>query len=292
MSELSQPGVFTIDPQRALELMGEHLLPSKNHALLLWVQSAVLLGAGRIEFTVGRMGLSLAFVPQREIPELDLAREIVGAGDEAFKLLSLGIRVACRGIGRVTLETERLSQTFCKDGAWLESATGKPGLLLKVNRFRWDVSEEVRLLQRSCRWTPIPVLVNGKDVRAQVWGDERTHTQSYLAGTGLSVPGVSLAKHPPRIPAESLGQRLDCRAALSLNQHDQQSRLHWVRFGVVINTEETDLGVHGIDAVLAADDLSTDISGFSLSQGEVKDKRIEEIRVEALAMTKERSNAP
>ena len=75
MSELSQPGVFTIDPQRALELMGEHLLPSKNHALLLWVQSAVLLGAGRIEFTVGRMGLSLAFVPQREIPELDLARD-------------------------------------------------------------------------------------------------------------------------------------------------------------------------------------------------------------------------
>ena len=289
MPELSEQGEFTIDPHRALELMGDQMLPSKNHALLLWVQSAVLLGAESVQFNIGHLGFSMAFEPQLEVPELDLAREILGKGEEGLKLLSLGVRVVCRGIGRVTLENRHFSQSFSKDGAWLESGTGKPGLTLRVNRFRWDIGGEVRLLQKSCAWTSIPILVNGKDVRAQLWGDERTHAQGFLDGVGLSLPGVSLAKHPARVPVENLGKRLVCRAALTTNLLGSRSRIHWVRRGVTIATEEADLGSDGVEAVVTADDLTTDLSGFTLSQGEKKEKRIAEIRAEVLHMTKEQA---
>ena len=286
MSELEvlDRGEFTLNPERALELLGDKLLPTRHHYLLLWVQAAYLLGAPELTISVGWFSIRLHFSPIREIGELNLAQQIPLGSDRALQALALGVRVASRGTGKVTLQTSHGSQVFSKDGSWAESGCVRQGVVLSVTRFRWDHSFELLLLSQACAWSPIPISLNGRDLRLKFWGDSRTLVERYLAGEGLSAPGASLAQRPHRVPLEQVGQRVSSRLALSLSGRQSDAALTWVRHAVVIGESQRDLEVPGLCAVICVDDLPTDLTGFGLLEGPELQKRIDEVRVEALVM--------
>ncbi len=284
MSELIERGEFTLNPERALEMLGDHLLPTREHYLLLWAQAAYLLGAQELQVEIGRFGVTYRFQPSRNIPNLELARHIHARDDQAVQRLALGIRVASRAVGKVTMESPSGFEVFAKDGTWKEMGGGGDEVILRVSRFRWDTGPEMRLLRRACAWSPLTVRINGVSAGLEYWGDRSTLAESYLPGEGLSAPAASFALHPPRVSKELLGRRVPCRIALSLSCRGGHAQLTWVRHGVVIHQGERDLDLPGLWVVLCVDDLSTDLTGFQLREGEALDKRIEEVRVEAHAM--------
>lgn len=284
MSELIERGEFTLNPERALEMLGDHLLPTREHYLLLWTQAAYLLGAPELQVEIGRFGVTYRFQSTRDLPSLELARHIHSVDDRAIQSLALGVRVASRGVGKVTIESSSGFHVFAKDGSWKEIGGGGDEVVLRVSRFRWDTGPELRLLRRACAWSPLPVRINGVSAALEYWGDRATLAESYLPGQGLAAPAASFALHPPRVCKEHLGRRVPCRIALSLSNRGAPTQLIWVRYGVVIHQEERDLGLPGLSAVLCADDLTTDLTGFQLGEGEDLEKRIEEVRVEAHAM--------
>lgn len=279
-------GEFTIDPQRAASLLRQQQLASPDHYLLKLVQAGVAGGASEIRVKIGWFSIELEFTLPRPLPLQNLSSHLVRPATPALGYLAVGVNAALCTLRTVTLEQggERLVQT-CRS-QWEETSTPRPGLRVGLARTRWDTSAERALLADVCCWCPVPLSVNGRAVQIALWGSSSTLVQSYVPGSSLSAPAVSRALLPPRVPPGLAGRRVMCDMVLALESHAGPGAVHFVQHGVTVCRRRVDFGREGVVAVVGAEGLPTDLSGFELLDGDALSERIRAVSVEVEKMSR------
>lgn len=258
---------FTIDPDRAVELLGRLQLPDPRFYLLKLVQAGVASGAPLVEVEVGFFGVEVRFLTPSTLDTAHLFRHLVAPGERALRHLAIGVNSAPFA---VTLEQGEVRQVFSAKGSWEEKCRFREGLAVRMRRTAFP-SSEMMFLRERCRWSPVPVLINGLDPGLEPWG--RHQAETYLFGSErLRAPGSSLAKAPPRLPAALLGSSVRCGGALALVP--QGSRVDLVLDGVIVASRR---GVPGMLAVLDAEGLKTDLSGLEIVEDEAYLALLEEL---------------
>ncbi len=261
-------GAFTINGEAALRRLSAVRFPGPHHYLLKFVQAAVAGGAAEICFRLTWWAVEVAWEPPSEVRLEGLLGQLLSSEEPAGHHLAVGAWAALgAGASRVVVEQAGQRLVLGSEGHWSEPGVEGPALRVKILRWRLDLGAELRCLVEHCAWSPIPVRLSGADVRSTQWGDERTLRQVYLAGVGLSAPAVSRARRPPRVARELAGRRIPCWLMLGLEPGDGGGELQLVRHGVLLERFPYDFGQPGVVAVLAVDEVPTDLSGFGVRDG-------------------------
>jgi hypothetical protein len=176
----ADPGQFSLDPERARELLRDRRLTDPASWALLVVQAAVLRGATQVAFACGRWKVSVSFdglaLEAGELERLAGTALETATDDRQRSLRKLAIALSTlEGAG---LRQARIASGDRTDGAWLSwvpdapiqqgrAALPEAGTRLEIRRRspRGRLPEP-GLLARRCRHAPIPVRVDGRLVSA------------------------------------------------------------------------------------------------------------------------------
>ncbi len=228
-------GRFTLDPRRAREQLAAHALVDPYAYVLKLVQWAVTSGASSIDVRIA--GGRLEFLPE------GVAVEPLGAEGHLEKgRFDLALALA-------TVERLKGEVTYGR-GIVVE---GVPSSLRMLDLLRTDVAAgwwqrlktwlrpEAALLRLRCVYCPVPLAVNGERV-----------------------------DRAPRGQGVGEGSLFGCEAFFQrVPSHEWkygQSRLTWVRYGVILGIEYGTLPDY-IQAVASADAFMVDLSQFALVRG-------------------------
>lgn len=263
-------GSFSLNSARAKALLGELQLPQLELYLLKLVQAAVRGGAAKIEITTEHDRMTFSHDGRVE-------------GLHHFQ------------IGVAALSTLLDRELRFRDCRQLQIPRG-PG------RWSWGRGlPEIALLKERCRYCPIPLLLDGKAVNRPFFGKKNDANYDGVLRLGpppkLGPVTLLLAAHDdgslllaPHLTAEErrwvvhdLSQQEESEAAAAEQPsmlmdgrpmqrchamlrriRDSWSSLSWVLDGVVLVSERNVLDRPGLEAIVSAGELKTDLSEFGV----------------------------
>lgn len=173
---LDSRGSFTLDRRKAREKMARFQLTDPRRYILELVEAAVALGAAEVDVTLDsavEVGFAGAPLPPDLLASLDDFLLSVPSQPEEYALRA--VAMACAALGTLKVTRIRVESSA---GAWLErtasgDSTGTGAL--SGNRIRVEGAlgwagalggtAEEKLLRAEALYSPVPVRVNGKDVR-------------------------------------------------------------------------------------------------------------------------------
>lgn len=291
LDDAGKPGeaTFTLDPRRAREQLARHALPDPYTYVLKLVQWAVTAGARSID--VRLEGNRLEFRHDGVPPEPLGAEAHLHKGnfDLALALATLE-RLNARAAYGEGLLIEGVPQSGRLAGL----------LNLQIGAGWWQrlktwLRPEAALLRMRCVHCPALLTLNGELVNRpwsgivpsrvtrisdgwQVWPDRRHALEEIRAlGTGPLHRPLTI----PFTGREDDGCEAFVTRMPAYESKHGRSSLTWVRHGVILGAEHGSLPNFAI-GVASADDLTVDLSQFSL----VRDARYEALvqRLNALAL--------
>ncbi|PRP95158.1 hypothetical protein [Enhygromyxa salina] len=230
--QLEAKGGFTIDPEKAREKLRQYQLADPRCYVLLLVEAASTSGASKLEFEIDSDDLHLRFEgavfgheqleniygslfasaqERGESPlsaelDKDLAR-LRGLQQLAFALNSAMalnpkfarvVSVAADGTGtalelRPDQPDEVSRVTDQPPGNWIHVKDRfRPGLIVEFFRSLGDTLAEVTLLRERCRWSRIPVFVNGKQISGPMELAGESWTQIDVVDEGVTIGRAAL----------------------------------------------------------------------------------------------------
>lgn len=187
-------GRFTLEPQRAYRKLLEHQFQDPHVYVLCLTSLAVARGASFISFHFSRKQTKVEF-DGAALTTDELKQASSQVNSESLNGLATALR-ACLALNPQSLQVQstergRLSQLVVSPaGLWVESESlpsGEPDssnriLFSRKTRFCWPSKfPERELLRQRCRYCPIPVLVDGRDIRAAIAIRQAT-VVAYVAG--------------------------------------------------------------------------------------------------------------
>lgn len=225
-------GNFTLDSERALELLARFRFASPYEYVLKLVQAGVAGGAQQVDVRVSRRETSVEFLGWSPAPDFweDPLRQALERGNH----LGVGL-LAARGLHPRDLETtreplrivirepERPSRVYAGPtwGRWTDAVQHLPADLIAELSCRWD--GEFTQVWRRCVFAPIPVTLNGRRVNKPFFAgrriDDRTESSMLPSESGWAydtlvylvadAPSPSLVPAPRAIPRLRMTNELD-----------------------------------------------------------------------------------
>jgi hypothetical protein len=238
-------GGFTVDAQAAQRTLGGRLFTERSYYLLKFVQAANLAQCAEIRIKSTRRAVEIFMTAPTEI--------YVDAPDRnpASHALSLGI------LGLKSLNPSGLSVD--------EDSSGELSVRAEfVGRSFREVAAEHNVLSRRGRYSSVPLLLGANKLNREGPPDEflKPMWNSYLPH------GHILAEGRMQDP-EGHGY---LRIALQ-----RKADVFFVRAGVIVAVRQLNLSVPGFQAVVSADHLDTDLSGFQFVENEKYDRLLERL---------------
>ncbi len=294
--QTADQGAFTLNQQRASELLERYQLPDPSFYLLKFVQGAVLGGASFIRVALESDGLTFFHDGQ----ESGAALSHLEIGLAAFQSWTAQAprpqsRVGCRGflfprqtrrfffrrrLPEIALLKER--GRYCSIPIWLENQLlNRPffGLASKIEKkgIKADLSSPPRL--GPVTWLTCPNWTASSLLAPPSYSQERRiHLESLVEWKESSLdPAPSSAfsvEGEPMVACHALLRRVS----------GSWSELTWVRDGVVLTTERNVLDRPGLEAVVSAGELQLDLSDFGLVHDEPFYELTKRLRQEVLWM--------
>ncbi|MFU8805243.1 MAG: hypothetical protein ACNA8W_15630 [Bradymonadaceae bacterium] len=264
-------GGFLLDEEQALRKLQEFQLVSPHKYVLELVKAAHLLGATRIEFRIDTSSLELRFdgdpLTENEVDTLFSAffSRRQARREQGLRHLAIGINAA-HGLGlrELTIETTgdeplavcmrdrhpvplspsgSVQASYGSTRIYLRTSLG-PGQVLRAFRRLADRLPEVDVLRRRCRYSRIPVMVNGEQVSRGFELPEKM----------LAIVDIDdrLAPREAGVPKE--------RGQLGISKDSPILRTHILQHGVLIATDERMADFIGGWAVVESPRLTTNLS--------------------------------
>ncbi|WP_146661831.1 hypothetical protein, partial [Enhygromyxa salina] len=223
--QLEAKGGFTIDPEKAREKLRQYQLADPHCYVLLLVEAASTSGARQLEFEIDSDDLHLRFegavFSYEQLENIygslfasaeatDLVEELQrlrGLQQLAFALNSAMalnpkfarvVSVAADGTGtalelRPDQPDEVSRVTGQPPGNWIHVKDRfRPGLIVEFFRSLGDTLAEVTLLRERCRWSRIPVFVNGKQISGPMEFAGESWTQVDVVDEGVTIGRAAL----------------------------------------------------------------------------------------------------
>ncbi len=294
---LHSHGRFTRDLEKAKAKLGRYQLESGLY-LAKWLQAGVLAQASQAELTLcGKVVVKLHFpeLPSWTVEELIVGLENpLGAEPDApMTALVQGILAACNSRGRVRYQDSRGQRLEIVDGevsldpTKLDPAQSKGWVALTVDGAN-ACNEEKIMLGLLCGYCPMPIRVFGS-VLDCAWADELKDFRGYQYRLGerfVSIAevgrGLGLNESDPEWCHRTykVGSQPWHLGIAVCEFMEGPSKVHWVRHGVVVETELLDLGCPGSVAVVDASKLPTDLTQFKLRREDAFREKLQELRTE------------
>ncbi len=322
--ELQSSGAFTIDFARAREKLIQFALPLPTHYLFKLVQFANLAGCRRLECVVKNRRVEMYFhggdaqaAPLREV-HTNLLRPLSSEeGAMAALLIGLNGALALKPKSLVLSDGQGRQLSISEKGADLEEPEGEEEERVEVSE-GWNYSvvlqragsrkvakAEKEGLTQNCAFGEVELLLNGKPLAPAVPDLRQSGKPVYLPDEFLlcerriaEAGGMCLPEWP-----EEGGDARDPRRRVFLRQLRGESRVsrfsHWiflrygrpplsrimiVQHGVWVDTVEENLDVSGLEAVVNAPRLKTDLTGLQIQRSPELEKLVSFIKSQGLEL--------
>lgn len=307
LGSMESSGRFSLDTEKAQLSLKRFFLPRSEFWLLKMVQAAVGSGAAEIGIRLSPRVVVVKFRP-RERQGLSVVANWLQQPYRAEGWLSdfaLGLNAAhavphrsilVQGEGwglRVDDEQVTLYPEFDSGEEWSVALCLRRSLWAEVFGGAPDLHQ---MVQDRCRFCPVPLTLDGRELRRGVfeqdWSKDprgergRDYSKLFFFVVGQLGSGRELARWQP-VTAESGAEAEDCEAlaywegvhspevalAMPIGLRGE-GRLHYVRQGVVIDTQPFSPRVEGVELAVAANRLRVDASHFQV----VENQEVEELR--------------
>lgn len=292
-------GAFTIDPAKARQKLQTFQMPNTMDCMLKFVQAGVALGSRRIAFHVESSRVKVVLYGLVRLPELKdwptLLENPLGFGSRAESHLAVGIVASFRLFKSLQWKqpggglriTDKEVTWFRIEGKNRETASLELEKRSAGTKLNWE------WVENRCRYAPIPIELDGVDIRAPEWLPSPLLLDAYLPPTETSRMGIPFGfmgaiEHgesddiwvqkgsrfnpfakPPRAyltktyPGQSLsGEHIECGARICIGlPKTKKSVLTPVQDGVTLEPIEFPCHI-AVRAVVANPPLDWDLSGF------------------------------
>jgi hypothetical protein len=259
---LDSEGGFTVNFEAARAKLSKFQLSNSSFYLLKFLQSAVWGGGSAVDLQIDRRESFFrvkGWMPDGQTIASRLCQPELGSGADPINSLVVGLRALLAQKAVIALQFPELtSDNILILSEKLEWRTTD----LPIESFSVTVSfpqgqsrsraEDLKVLSQRCYCYPLELTVNGKpfDQRDPYWPVE-TELGHHLPGSTVL---ASAAKHGKT-------RHVFVRASL-----EQQARISLIRGGVVSDVVQQDLKVPGLDILVEADQLETDLTGLQIRQ--------------------------
>ncbi|MBN9417125.1 hypothetical protein ABS71_15170 [bacterium SCN 62-11] len=297
-AQLDSSGVFSLDPEKALEKLATYQFPDPSFWVLKIVQAAVVAGVAGISVRLLRRYTLIEFQPEeQEFPDLPvLFGRIPREQNRAWQHLKRGLWSLA--VQNCTFECGWPGQprSWTYRNQWSEEAgPAGPNFFLKISpndtSARWN-AELLQVLTSRAFLCPVPLLVDGRPIqglqRCPQHGLSPTAFPFYsdlnddpdlaelplpestfqsVSQPGALVPRVhSVPRVWGRISLACLVSAHFRATATGWKPLPTPSMIYWISDGVVVDREEMDLtpGIVSCSAYISASGLPLDLSSFRL----------------------------
>lgn len=287
---------FSVDYARARKFLARLRLPRTTDYLLKLVQGGVRADCSWVGVKLGTSIEVLwlgyrRFEPQGLVPAL--CRPLEGDQSSAVSALACAVEAVTALGGRVvicqpdagrmtTFEGDRVAVELCER----EAVVPHPALRITVDlpRRRRHLRGERALIRECCSYSRVQVLLDGQDLRETYWSRHQAGPNRWILGERRLGDGPTATLSLPPLPEPAPlvwsldGARHGSGWLVLRGGLEPLARVKLVQAGVVIETRRLDLGVPGIEAVMAADHLPTDLTGMQVRDTEAFAQALESLR--------------
>lgn len=264
---LESSGSFTLDPVRAREQLARYQVQEPALFFLHFVQAASLAGCP-IEISLNEPSLIKLIGYDLTIPLEQLSKNLIAALEpgepSSLRCLLTGIN------GLLGQPSVQLSVVFGPQEIDLASGKVRPaaepldGVALRLQLPRALRLHGRHLLAERCGLCPVSVLVDGTEVgglasQRRLFGEDHAN----LLDAVLTCEPTS--HREVAVPAflGSLRQTAERDAWIVLwTGANAKTVVRMTRAGVIVEIRTVDIGIPGVVATVAVDELRTDLSGF------------------------------
>lgn len=287
---------FSVDYVRARKFLARLRLPRPTDYLLKLVQGGVRADCSWIEIALGT-SIEVVWLGYRrfEVEGLlpALCRPLAGEQTTAVAALACAVEAITAMGGRVAIaqpdsgrlmrfRADQVAVELCER----EAVVPHPALRITVDlpRRQRHLRGERTLIRECCSYSRVQVLLDGRDLRETYrYRHERGPNQLLLGERRLGDGPTATLSLPPLPEPEPLVSQLDGGRESSgwlllRGGLEPLAQVKMVQAGVVIETRRLDLGVPGLEVVMAADHLPTDLTGMQVRDTDELRQSLERVR--------------
>lgn len=311
VGRLDSSGQFSVDLQKMRVKLSQYQLAEPGFYVLKMIQAAVASGSERVEVALKSGRVEVAFDQAPPLTSVLEALALRGS-HRAARHLAVGLNAAMNVADRVAWTVGNRMLVLTRTETEVAEATGPEGVVVKKTKRLLALPASTRserdAVYSRCQWTPAEVLLDGQPLAgpfppcARAAWHERLSQPFYLMrhydlGKGLRLPGPDLGLQARRVggawvaeaPARSWltefstfrpvdDGRLECRAVFGLPLGlEGASAVVFLLDGVALDPEVVPGGPPGALALVAAPELSVDLSQFKAVQDHVYLKRVDAV---------------